>query len=241
MDKLNLLSLTDETVEEAIDAAITAALQETVTEIANDKTLHDTHKDPWRIGRHCKVKVENMLGVELDEESGEWLESLTYRELKDAGAYTTPKARKLLIREFYLGTRDALNSERWRQIVDMLWDYGYFANIDVNDVLSERDWGNYSDAIIKCHGLTVGWDTHLINDWARIGIDSEWNKVSDATVLLYWPGVDNMGKRRWKKLYTKLDSLLSPKAKDHKRFVKHWDTCYNEYQIDMEPRYGKDA
>ena len=224
-----------------VEAALNTALVETVDDVARDIDLHDTHDDSWVVGRHCRSKVEGILNVELNEESRDWIEAVTYQNMKDAGKYTSPKARKMLLHEFYTGTLGAMDSSRWQEINEMLWKYGYFENVDINDVLNERDWGKYSNGSVKCHGLTIGWNTGLVNGWGRLGIDSEWNKVSDATILLYWPGVDDMGKRRWKILRDMLDRLLDPASKDHKRFVKNWDKCHGDFSVDMQPVYGKDS
>ena len=113
----------------------------------------------------------------------------------------------------------------------------------MNNVLDGRGDYGYSGFSLKNHGVTIGWNAGsgtLVNGWSRMGIDSNWNKVGDAIVLLYWPGVDEMGKRRWERLLERLDGILDPKSKIHRKFVKNHRSC-EEFAFDMSPTYGKDA
>ena len=240
MAKINIDTLNEERVDLAIDGCVSA----TIWEIANDKNIFDDWKDNrFRVGELCAEKVETVLGCELDEESFDWLVHVTYQAMRDYGYYTSPKARKLLIRECYEGSRAILDSRRWEEIIDILWQYGYFENVSVNNVLDGRGDYGYSGFSLKNHGVTIGWNAGsgtLVNGWSRMGIDSNWNKVGDAIVLLYWPGVDEMGKRRWERLLERLDGILDPKSKIHRKFVKNHRSC-EEFAFDMSPTYGKDA
>ena len=101
--------------------------------------------------------------------------------------------------------------------------------------------GHWTSASIRNHGITVGWDLVLVNGWGRLGADPEWNKASDALMLLYWPGVDEMGKRRWKAVRDKLADALDPRSEGHRRLVKDKRGARDEFRIDMDPRHGADA
>lgn len=237
-----VLEVTVESVnEDILNEVLNAALTQTVTDVANDSTLHDDNENPRRVSRHCLDMVETSLNVKFDESSTRWLHSIIYHDLYDNGHWTTPSARRTFIEEFYHGMRDAKDSLRWTEIIDLLWQYHYFDNVSVMDILANRDYGHYESDNIKNHGLTIGWNLALVNDWSRLGIDSVWNKVHDATILLYWPGVDRMGKRRWNVVRDTIDVILNPTTKEHHQFVRHWDKCHEDYKIDMHPLYGEDS
>lgn len=233
--------------EATLDEVLCAALRQTVTDVARDRGLHDTSDDPWAVSRHCLGYVERSLGIgrgtetEFDDESRDWLSSVIWHDLYDSGHWTDPEARILLIDEYYERMRDARESERWRDIVDMLHGFRYFDNVRVTDVLMNRDYGNWRSDGIRNHGLTVGWDLELVNGWGRLGVDPMWNKTYDALMLLYWPGVDTMGKRRWKAIRNKLEEALDPRSEGHRRLVRDKPGARDEFHIDMDPRYGTDA
>lgn len=239
--------VTVESIDEGmLDEVLNSALTQTVSDVAGDPSLHDdSHSDDrddsWRVSRHCLDMVEKSLGVEFDEDSTRWLHSVIYHDLYDNGHWTTPEARQTFIEEAYRGMRDAKDSERWREVVDMLRKYHYFDNVSVTDILANRDYGHYESDAIRNHGITIGWDLSLVNGWGRLGIDSEWNKVRDATILLYWPGVDSMGYRRWEAIRGTIESVLDPSSEEHHQFVRHWGRCHDDYKVDMHPLYGADA
>lgn len=230
----------DDIAEETAEATIEQAIKEIVEEVSKNKNLHNEKDDLFVIGRRCVEKMEKMLKVEFDDESTSWLESVVCRELDDADRYTSKKARKRFRKEYHEAMRTILDSKRWKEIADLLWEYGYFSNVGVNEILFMRKWESESGRI-KSHGLTVAWQANPDKDWARIGIDSNWDKMWNATVLLCWPGVDKMGKRRYSKMIGLLDKILDPKSKDHRHLVKKWDKYHQELAFDMSPTYGKDA
>ena len=240
--------ITIESVDEkALDDALDAALRQTVTDVARDRDLHDTRGTPWVVSDRCISYAERMLGLDatmgegFDEDGTEWLRRVVWHDLYDSGRWTDEEARRLLIDEYREMMRGARDSGRWREIVDMLWDFRYFDNVRVTDVLSNRDYGHWTSDSIRNHGITVGWDLVLVNGWGRLGADPEWNKASDALMLLYWPGVDEMGKRRWKAVRDKLADALDPRSEGHRRLIKDKRGARDEFRIDMDPRHGADA
>ncbi len=104
-------------------------------------------------------------------------------------------------------------------MVDILWSRGQFENVRIADLLWQRP--DFRSGWARNNRITVAWDADtLCHKWSRIGIDSCWNKLSDAAIRLYWPRVDELGKRMWKSISKEIDSILDRTSDAHRAFIR---------------------
>lgn len=211
---------------DALQEALLVAIRATVLKAAQDRTIFNTigGKNNDVIENMALERLEDITGRDIDDDAErKFAQWVVYKEMANHSLYTPPSARPLLKQEVREAMLAAHPSPRWAEVVEMLWHYKYFENVDVNDVLFERAFDNpWSSQALTCHGLTVGWNTGLVNDYARIGIDPIWNKVHDALILVWWPDADRAGKRRWLHVMDSLRNVLDPKSKDHRMLVRDY-------------------
>ena len=201
----------------AMDDALTAV----ISHAARNRDFGDGGCPPTYFGDLAVENLEHRLSATCPDADRLWAAWALNSELRDYGRYTTPDARRRLATELEERTRSAFDSARWQEVCDLLAGYGYFVDPNAYQVLDSRQFGWVSGGF-SAHGITVGWNGigHLRGGRGRAGFDSDWNKVRDALVLLWWPDVDRMGSRRWGEVISTLGDMLDPRSETHRDLLR---------------------
>lgn len=223
--------------KDTLQKALLTAIRATVIKVAKDQTLFDTldKKNMYAVENIALQMVEGILHKTLNDNSErDFALWVIHKELANHSLYTPTAAKQLLKQEVYQDLVKAHPSPRWKEMADLLWKHKYFENIDVNDVLFERMYAQpWSSQGLNCNGLSIGWNNSLMYGQARMGIDSIWNKVSDALILIWWPDADKVGKRTWQHVITMLNEVLDPKSKRHLDLVKDRNDIRDELKLEL--------
>jgi hypothetical protein len=209
--------------------------------ISKDTSIMPRDDGFWTLEDMIAKQVLKDVKYPLDEdpEAVEEIRRLIWRMMRDRDNYTSKSAKIRFARQMRDEMSRANKSPRWQLIVDMLDKYGYFEGFDTYEVVYGRDpsMQKYPSGYIKNHGLTIAWNGvgTLRDGLSRIGIDHVWNKVSDASILLYWPETESLGKRRWQPIESALDDILNPATETHKKAMRDWWQWVDATNIKIRP------
>lgn len=205
--------------------------------IARNEMLTNTREKPWSIEDTISQEVLRDLHYPVEEApfATERLHGLVWRMINDRDNYTPQNARKLFAKQSEQHMRKTNIEKRWSEVCDLMAKFGYFEGFSIYDVIYMRD-NSLTTPIassVKRHGLTIVWQGTGIqgNEYARIGIDHNWNKMKDAAILLQWPEVRAYGKRRWQPIEHMLEQLLDPTSEEHARAMHDWDSWADENSV----------